>query len=569
MAAGAVKVKKLNDGTWKVTWTNETGKRSSKVFTSRAEATAFAKSAGNSTSTTSPTLSPADLYKEARKSELSGGTPSASSGATPTAADMYKTARQNEIRNQSLNLATETPEVGRPPRKSATWMVGDTDWAKRAKLQIQRVSDGTFTVAWKDGAGWHNSEYFKSKAKARAYADKVVPTNSHVPRVHKIQQLRDGNWKVAWTTGTGKRVSETFSSEDEARAVAEKVAPGAGTMAARTVAGRGGGGRGGRGGRGGGAGRPRPVANPYDGYTAGTEAYRNKAAALRSLIGQDSGLSGEELSAMFNFGEDPNAVAARDWALKNIAAQRDAGSKAIDTAYKAGAKASRNAALEELRIGDALGAQMAAAFSAGANGVQASNAQLAADAAAGAGALGVTGGVEGDAVDLGAVLAAAAPREQALAQQLGQIGASAQNAMATSMEGQRIAEQGSLQRSAAQMSGGIAAEYAQREAARIAAERSAWREAQMQAAARNDERNFALQQAIADADYAAGEATAVNELARRRFISEQQTADQARRDQLLQSFASLLSSSPSSKAARRMRRQLQREAGKALTGLGY
>lgn len=230
-----------------------------------------------------------------------------------------------------------------------------------------------------------------------------------------------------------------------------------------------------------------------------SSAYNNQGLAIQNMLGGLQGDYNNRLAAlghMFNLGEDPNAAAARDWALQNLAAQRDAAQQAIGTAYQGGIDASKAASAESLALGAAQGQALANVFNAGANSVQASNDQLAQNVAATAGGLGVTGPVQGDAVDVGAALAAAAPREQALAQAIGQIGANTQNAFGTSMVGQRAAEQGSMQRAAAAMAGDIASKYAQREAERIAQERAAYRAAQMDLANQMAQRQQSLQEAL-------------------------------------------------------------------------
>ena len=108
------------------------------------------------------------------------------------------------------------------------------------------------------------------------------------------------------------------------------------------------------------------------------------------------------------------------------------------------------------------------------------------------------GPVGGEAVDVGAALAAAAPREQALAQTLGQIGSDMQGYFASSMANQQGAEQGSMRRAVTAMQDQVNRDFMEREAARIQAEREAFRAAEMDLAGRARDRMSAIQQALAD-----------------------------------------------------------------------
>lgn len=239
--------------------------------------------------------------------------------------------------------------------------------------------------------------------------------------------------------------------------------------------------------------------NPYTSrtgslYAGASQQRMNGINDMLGSIQSDYDARMRAMSGMFNFGEDPNAIAQRDWALRELANQRDSANSAIGTAYGRGIDSTRQAAQQALDLARNQGSQQAAIFNSAVSAINAGNAQLASEAADGAGALGISGPVGGESVNIQAALAASAPREQALAASIGQIANAAQNSFASSMEGQRAAEQGAMQRQAAAMSASIASEYAKREASRQQAERQAYMQAQMDLANQMDQRRFALQQ---------------------------------------------------------------------------
>jgi len=225
-----------------------------------------------------------------------------------------------------------------------------------------------------------------------------------------------------------------------------------------------------------------------------------RAALQGQLAGEQGWLARERsaLSGRFTFGEDPRARAARDAAINSLNRQRDDAARAIDASFGAGISASRQAAAESLALGKRSGEELGSIYSSAANAVTSANNQLAQQAQAGAGFLGVQGPVGGEAVDVGAALAAAAPREQALAQTLGQVGADMQNYFASSMANQQGAEQGSMRRAVTAMQDQVNREFMEREAARVQAEREAYRMAEMELASRARDRMSAIQQALAD-----------------------------------------------------------------------
>lgn len=225
-----------------------------------------------------------------------------------------------------------------------------------------------------------------------------------------------------------------------------------------------------------------------------------RAALQGQLAGEQGWLARERaaLSGRFNFGEDPRARAARDAAINSLNRQRDDAARAIDVSFGAGINATRQAAAESLALGKRSGEELGSLYSTAANAVTSANNQLAQQARAGAGFLGVQGPVGGEAVDVGAALAAAAPREQALAQTLGQIGSDMQGYFASSMANQQGAEQGSMRRAVTAMQDQVNREFMEREAARIQAEREAFRAAEMDLAGRARDRMSAIQQALAD-----------------------------------------------------------------------
>ena len=225
-----------------------------------------------------------------------------------------------------------------------------------------------------------------------------------------------------------------------------------------------------------------------------------RAALQGQLAGEQGWLARERaaLSGRFNFGEDPRARAARDAAINSLNRQRDDAARAIDASFGAGINASRQAAADSLALGKRSGEELGSIYSSAANAVASANNQLAQQAQAGAGFLGVQGPVGGEAVDVGAALAAAAPREQALAQTLGQIGSDMQGYFASSMANQQGAEQGSMRRAVTAMQDQVNRDFMEREAARIQAEREAFRAAEMDLAGRARDRMSAIQQALAD-----------------------------------------------------------------------
>jgi hypothetical protein len=185
-----------------------------------------------------------------------------------------------------------------------------------------------------------------------------------------------------------------------------------------------------------------------------------RAAAIRDLMGR------------INLGEDPTQRQLRDTALQDVRNQLGSAQASIGQSFDRG-RGELTASAGQMRADAAQNAaDMAALFNAAAAQTQANNASTAAAIAADFGGMGVTEPVEGAAVDIAAEMAAAAPREQALATTIGDIYANTANTMAAAMGGYAANEQAAAGRDAAAMMQAINMEWAQREADRIAQERA-------------------------------------------------------------------------------------------------
>jgi len=275
---------------------------------------------------------------------------------------------------------------------------------------------------------------------------------------------------------------------------------------------------------------PPEIRTPYD-QNVYAPAYAQAEQGLRELLSQEGGSTQQRmqsLSGMYNFGDDPRARAARDAALASLTRQRDSATGSINVAYQGGIDASRQAALDAITRGNQTGAELAGLYTSGADAITAANNDLAHQVAQGAGFLGVNGPVGGDAVDAGAALAVAAPREQALAQSLGQVDSNMQNWLGASMDMQRGAEQGQMNNSVLSMQSQVNRDYMQREADRIASEHAAYREAQMSMQEQSRQRSAQIESALADSIQNRALAGAEQQQNREQYLADLRTSSQER-----------------------------------------
>jgi hypothetical protein len=207
---------------------------------------------------------------------------------------------------------------------------------------------------------------------------------------------------------------------------------------------------------------------------------RNRQRQAEMQAQYDRTLS--ELMGRFNFGEDPYQRSLRDNALADLANQLTSAKASIGQSYDRGQGDLRANADAMRAEAAAQGAQLAALFNSGAGAVNAGNASTGAAYAGDYGMLGAVGPAQGAAVDIAAEMAAAAPREQALAESIGQTYANTANTLASLMSGYSASEQAATERDAAAMRQSINAEFGSREAERIARERESYNNMAMQLA---------------------------------------------------------------------------------------
>jgi hypothetical protein len=181
-----------------------------------------------------------------------------------------------------------------------------------------------------------------------------------------------------------------------------------------------------------------------------------------------------EMLSRYNFGEDPYQRSLRDNSLADLANQLSAAQASIGQSYDRGRADLQGNAQEMRSQAAAQGANLAGLFTAGAGAVDAGNATTGAAYAGDYGMLGAVGPAQGAAVDMSALLAAAAPREQALAESIGQTYANTADTLASLMSGYAASEQAATGRDAASMRQNINAEFGRREAERIARERESY-----------------------------------------------------------------------------------------------
>lgn len=230
--------------------------------------------------------------------------------------------------------------------------------------------------------------------------------------------------------------------------------------------GGGGGGRGGGGGGGGSVGR-------IDSYSAQMNAAKAAAAADKAALDAKYKRDKAELRELYNFAETAQEKAKLANILKDLERQRSQGVKAIDAGYtqarkgiEANAKASRETAKVE-------GQEMGDVYRQAAEAIAASNAQLVAeDVDTGLGA--AVGGAGEEAGSIADLTAAAAPREQALQQRLGNIVAEDQQWLADSLSGEQQAKGADLNRLAMAYRAESQNEHSAAVNDRIARERMAW-----------------------------------------------------------------------------------------------
>lgn len=200
----------------------------------------------------------------------------------------------------------------------------------------------------------------------------------------------------------------------------------------------------------------------------------------------------EELRGLYRLAETPEERAQLQFALGQIERQREAGHEVIRSSYQqaiedAGQRASQmreTAAVEGQRMGD-LFRDAASETAAGIGEVAARFG----DTGLGVGATPVSG----DATDFVSQLQAAAPRQEALTRQLGNIGADDVAFLGRGLSGEQGAQQGELERLALQLAAQTQAGHQQRVQDRIARERLALADQVAGLGARYDDRRWGVQ----------------------------------------------------------------------------
>ena len=177
----------------------------------------------------------------------------------------------------------------------------------------------------------------------------------------------------------------------------------------------------------------------------------------------------DQLKGQFNFGNDPNLIALRDYQLGDLTSRANAGTSAINNAFGAQQTAVGNLATQALAQRNAEANSVKQLYGQAAAAIGSSNktAQKAASDAYGA-----TGAVAGAAPDIMALVASEAPRQAAYYKGLGAADASNYQALQGSMHEQTAAQQGALQRLALGAKSQAIIDYAKNQASEDAQNRS-------------------------------------------------------------------------------------------------
>lgn len=227
---------------------------------------------------------------------------------------------------------------------------------------------------------------------------------------------------------------------------------------------------------------------PSDGLGA---AEARLASQLQSLDSQFNAQR-DQLRGMFQLAETPQEQALLAFQLGDLEEQRKAGTTIIANEY---GKASGFAGSQAGKMRDTATAEGEARgeiYSEAAGRAGDAIDQLAGEhlgSGLGVGAVPVSG----DATDWVGLLEAAAPREQALATNLGNIAADDMQALGAQLKGEGSAQSGALQRAALGLRADATIQHQQQVAQRLAAEQSAFRQALMGLQGQQFDRQFQLE----------------------------------------------------------------------------
>lgn len=209
--------------------------------------------------------------------------------------------------------------------------------------------------------------------------------------------------------------------------------------------------------------------DPFSEAAGLIQQYQQEAGQVAA--GYDAQLA--ELRQMYRFAETPEEQAQLQFMLGDLEAQRDAATQVIDNVYGAAIEATGQRASAMRESAAAEGEAVAGLYQGAADRTGEAYAELE-DDYAGTG-LAVEGeGMSGDAADWIAVMEAAAPREQALTQRMGDIAAEDVAWLADTLGGEQGAQQGDLQRLVTGLRADGIMSHNARVQDRIAAERMAF-----------------------------------------------------------------------------------------------
>lgn len=209
--------------------------------------------------------------------------------------------------------------------------------------------------------------------------------------------------------------------------------------------------------------------DPRSMYADYERSLRDRQAGLAAQYDREIG----RLRGNFNLeGQDPDLIAIRDHMIGELRGQAVAADAAVRESYRQGIASTDAAAATARRDAQTTSAQIGDIFRQGAGDIRTGNAAASAQAANQYGGLGAGGVLEGGAADYANEVAAAAPREQALALALGNLAADAQKGWSASMTEQSSRDQGQIQRETQARVAGANQTWGQQEAQRITQERA-------------------------------------------------------------------------------------------------
>lgn len=210
--------------------------------------------------------------------------------------------------------------------------------------------------------------------------------------------------------------------------------------------------------------------------------YADARAAIQNYAGQTNQIEMRyqsavgELRELFQLAETPEEQAQLAFILSDLEEQKFAAQKVLDQVYSAAVEDAHARAGEIGTLAQQQGQQFGDLFTGAAATARENTAEVAGDYLGTGLGVGLGGAPQG-ALDVASLLEAAAPREQALAQQLGQIGADDVAYLGDVLGAEGGAQQGALQRAALQSRTGAIASHDQQVNDRIANERLAMAQA--------------------------------------------------------------------------------------------